>query len=286
LEAGLDFADEEIEFISHRELEQQLAAATDEVGMLASRLDARGHAGELPRVVLIGEPNVGKSSLFNALAGRSAAIVSAEAGTTRDFVSSPLLLPGGECLLVDTAGVQSAAGRTAPEDAAQSIAGQQERQAAVTVLCLDSSRPLTEWERERLAESPGTARVVVWTKCDLALRKSPTRPVGQTSVSQAIDTSSRTGTGLDELRRALADAIGQSSGEAGAVASTAGRCRESLQLAAGSLARARESVAAGSSEELVAAELRIALDGLGQVVGAVYTDDVLDRVFSRFCIGK
>jgi tRNA modification GTPase len=281
LEAGLDFADEEIEFITPRELDEQLAAAADEVALLASRMQSRGQAGELPRVVLIGEPNAGKSSLFNALVGRAAAIVSPQAGTTRDFVSCPIRLPGGECLLIDTAGVQAAGIKAVPEAAAQDLASEQERQAAATVLCLDASRPLTEWEQARLAQMPEMPRVVAWTKCDLAQR----RPIAR-SLSNALETSSRTGAGLDALQRALATALEASRGEGGAVASTAGRCRESLSEAAVALRRARELVAAGRSEELVAAELRIALDGLGQVVGAVYTDDILDRVFSRFCIGK
>jgi tRNA modification GTPase len=91
--------------------------------------------------------------------------------------------------------------------------------------------------------------------------------------------------GLDELRRALAAELEELGGDA-VVASTALRCRDSLAQAAAALERARELAAAGGGEELVAAEVRAALDGLGQVVGAVYTEDVLDRVFSRFCIGK
>jgi tRNA modification GTPase len=281
LEAGLDFADEEIEFISPRELDEQLAAAASQVAILASRMQSRGQAGELPRVVLIGEPNAGKSSLFNALVGRSAAIVSPQAGTTRDFVSCPIRLPGGECLLIDTAGMQSPGGHAVPEAAAQAMASEQERQAAATVLCLDASRPVTEWEQARLAQVPEAPRVVAWTKCDLAQRRSMPKLIGQ-----SIETSSRTLVGLEALQRAMAAALGESRGEGGAVASTASRCRESLDEAAAALRRARELVTAGRSEELVAAEVRIALDGLGQVVGAVYTDDVLDRVFSRFCIGK
>ncbi len=281
LEAGLDFADEEIEFISPQELREQLTSATEEVANITRRMELRGQAGELPRVVLVGEPNAGKSSLFNALVGRSAAIVSPQAGTTRDFVTCPIRLPDSECLLVDTAGMQMETGAALPETAAQAMAAQQSEQAAVVILCLDASRPLTEWEQVQLQSALTVPRLIVWTKCDLAARRPLTH-----LLCESIETSSRTGVGLTELSRAIAFALDRNRGEGGAVASTAARSRESLELAAASLTRSRELAASRASEELVAAELRIALDALGQVVGAVYTDDVLDRVFSRFCIGK
>jgi tRNA modification GTPase len=88
------------------------------------------------------------------------------------------------------------------------------------------------------------------------------------------------------LRRAITDALDASFAEAGVVAGTADRCRESLGLAGAALERAHAAVSADAGEELVAAEIRVALDGLGHVVGAVFTEDILDRVFSRFCIGK
>ena len=103
----------------------------------------------------------------------------------------------------------------------------------------------------------------------------------------AVPTSSVTGEGIDTLRRALRDAVlSAGARDAGMVADTAVRCRESLRLAGEGLERARQIVRRGIEEELVAAEVRVALDELGKVVGAVYTDDVLDRIFSRFCIGK
>jgi tRNA modification GTPase len=103
----------------------------------------------------------------------------------------------------------------------------------------------------------------------------------------AIATSSRTGAGLPELRAAMAAQMSAVlPPESSVVAGTAVRCRESLRCAAESLERAQEVAGRGSGEELVAAEVRVALDELGKVVGAVYTDDLLERIFSRFCIGK
>ena len=131
-----------------------------------------------------------------------------------------------------------------------------------------------------LAAEHAIERLVVWTKADLAAARDH-------AVPGAIYTSSRTGEGLAELRTLVARRMSGSRPTATfAVASTALRCRQSLESAATRLRSARQLVAERGGEELVAVELRDALDQLGQVVGAVYTDDILDRIFSRFCIGK
>jgi len=269
LEAGLDFVEEDIEFITAAQLDAQLAAAAGEVGQLAQRMHARRDTSELPRVVLVGAPNAGKSSLFNALAGKDAAIVSDVAGTTRDYVTCRLTAGGQEFLLVDTAGEAPASESASIDGLAQAAMARQQREADVTIACSDAggTRRLTPAQ---------DSTIHVWTKCD---QHSPPESAA------GIYTSSRTGVGLDLLKQAIAARLAERAADA-VVASTAVRCGESLDLAAQSLARARQLAARGGKEELVAAEVRIALDGLGHVAGAVYTDDVLDRVFGRFCIGK
>jgi tRNA modification GTPase len=271
LEAGLDFVDEDIEFISREQLCSELSAAAGEVQAVAERLQSRGEAGRLPRVVLIGRPNAGKSSLLNALAGGEAALVSPIAGTTRDFVAARVNFEGIACLLIDTAGEASDAEEPIAA-AAQLAMRQQAEQADLRVLCVDASNPGSPAASD---VNDGKMQLVVWTKCDL-----------MAAPSGKLATSSRMGQGLDELRRAIAAKLRTAVPEDSAVAGTAERCRDSLRTAADALARAREAAQAGRGEELVAAEVRAALDELGQVVGAVYTEDVLDRVFSRFCIGK
>jgi tRNA modification GTPase len=279
LEAGLDFVEEDIEFISQTDLCQQLAAAARQVAALAEQMQSRGQSREEPRIVLIGHPNAGKSSLLNALAGESAAIVSAVAGTTRDYVTRTISIEGIDCSLIDTAGVDQAA-EASIEAAAQDVARGQRQQADVVVLCLDATAPRTEWENSQLAEDRDNL-IIAWTKID---RASPS--MSKDLHGEAIATSSVTGQGLDLLKREIADRLQRQRGETHVVAGTAARCRESLQLAAEALRRAEEAAAAQAGEELVAAEVRGALDDLGRVVGAIYTDDVLDRIFSRFCIGK
>jgi tRNA modification GTPase len=278
IEAALDFADEDLEFVSRRELRRSLERIGRSVAELRERLGGSAERDGSPRVVLTGRPNVGKSSLFNALAGESAAIVSDDEGTTRDYIQRTIRIDSVELRLIDTAGLREThPSRHDAESAAQRVRAEQTRSADVELLCLDSSRPLDPWETQQV-ELPDSRRIVVWTKCD------EVRPLAE--LPRAIETSSRLGFGLDELRREIAVRLEMQSQSPRAVAGTAVRCRDTLRRAARALRRARHFVAKDLGDEFVAAEIRTALDELGRVVGVVYTDDILDRVFSRFCIGK
>ncbi|MGQ9574063.1 MAG: tRNA modification GTPase [Thermoguttaceae bacterium] len=279
LEAGFDFADEQIEFITTEQLDRQLQAAAQTVGRLLGQMASRRETANLVRVVLVGWPNTGKSSLLNALLGRTGALVSELPGTTRDYLTAELDLDGQlRCLLVDTAGIEpDGAGLADPlRRSAQQAAAEQASLAQVRLLCLECTRPLNAWEVAELArEAP--ERIVVLTKIDLPRRIELACP--------AVATSSLTGEGIGALRQRIAAAVLAAQGSEGdMVAGTAARCRESLRLAAECLQRAREVLPAG--QELVAAELRVALEELGKVVGAVCAEDILDRIFSRFCVGK
>jgi tRNA modification GTPase len=277
LEAGLDFVDEDIEFVSAAQLQDELAEAAAAVARLESQMASRGESADECRIVLVGWPNVGKSSLMNALVGEPAAIVSDVAGTTRDYLTRRTSLHGLPCVLIDTAGVETES-RGGVSDIAQTLATRQAQQAHVQLVCLDATRRLNAWERAVLEAEAPPHRIVVLTKID-GLRATD-------FASAAVETSSLTGEGMAALRRAIFDVLGTLAAEEGCVAGTALRCRESVRRAADSLAHARQAAEDQRGEELVAAEIRLALDELGQVLGAVYTDDVLERIFSRFCIGK
>jgi tRNA modification GTPase len=274
LEAGFDFADEDLPFISADELLRQLGAAAEQVDQLVKKLAFRGEAAVRVRVALVGRPSAGKSSLFNALTGRIGAIVSDEPGTTRDYLTADLDLDGVKCQLVDTAGIDDempAIAATSIEAAAQEQSHEQRRTAHVRVLCLEAA------SGDHDVQFP---QIVVQTKCD---RPDITRPAARS----VIQTSAVTGEGIAKLKEAIRAAVLQAAGlDTEVVAGTAVRCGESLRMASASLDRARRAVQSGLGEELIAAEVRVALTELGKVAGAVYTDDVLDRIFSRFCIGK
>jgi tRNA modification GTPase len=290
LEAGLDFAEEDITFIDRDELQQRIGDAEARVAVVVRQMAVRGEAVEVARVVLLGRPNAGKSSLFNALAGHAGggAIVSAHPGTTRDYLTAELDLDGVRCQLVDTAGVlrdeqetptrgrDALEGQLDVEHAAQSATDRQSRCSQVQLLCIDSTRPLDLWERGELERTDAGRRIVVLTKCDAP---------PQVDLADALRTSSTSGEGIASLEAELRRAILELRGGGDVVAATAVRCHDSLRQAGESLCRAK-AIAGAGCDELVAAEIRTALEALGQVVGAVYTDDVLDRIFSRFCIGK
>lgn len=275
VEAAFDFADEDLTFITHDELGRRLADAEGRVAALVHQMDSRAEPLEAAQVALVGRPNAGKSSLFNALLGASAALVSHGPGTTRDYLAARLDLDGVQCRLIDTAGVDARECLGDIDATAQSVAQRQRRAAQVVVLCIDATRPGDERLQAELA-TDDLRRIVVLTKCDLPHRNAD---------PGAIETSTATGFGIDALRERLRHVLLDDDHAGDVVASTAARCRESLRLARESLGRARQ-VAASGQEELAAAELRVALNELGKVVGAVYTDDVLDRIFSRFCVGK
>jgi tRNA modification GTPase len=284
LEAGLDFVDEDIEFIAAEETQRQLQEAQAVVAELIERTQTRSDVSERPRIALFGWPNVGKSSLFNALAGREEALVSPRPGATRDYLSARIDLEGLPCELIDTAGIEPDAALGIALEA-QASSSQQRSQARLLLLCLDRTRPLNAWEQARLLDQrnePPT--VIVLTKAD---QPRVLADLPAAVVAEAIEASSLTGAGLQALRRRIRELLLEASESAsGVVLNTAVRCHGSLLAAAESLQRAAELAHSAAGDELVAAELRIALDQLGQVVGAVYNDDLLDRIFSRFCIGK
>lgn len=284
LEAAFDFAEEDLAFLTAEELDARLEQALAAVKKIRAQLQARAQAGHKPRAVLVGRPNVGKSSLFNALVGMTQALVSPQPGTTRDYLTAEMDLDGLRCELVDTAGLAPWTRAARPEDdieaAAQAATRSQAQQAYVQLFCLDGTTELDAWEQAQLhASCP--QRLVVITKVDAPRRLVLDVP--------AIETSAHACIGLAELKAALRAKLVEMTTPDGlypAVASTAARSGESLRQAAEALARAQELHRRRAGEELVAAEVRLALEALGEVAGAVYTDDILHRVFSRFCVGK
>lgn len=282
LEAGLDFVEEDIEFITLTQLARRLEVIQQRSKALIDAIGQRSVDPRQFRVVLVGSPNVGKSSLLNALVARPTAIVSDQAGTTRDYVDTSLDLDGLICSVVDTAGVDAINGLDGPDQAAQGMTTKQANRADLCLICLDASRPLTDMDREIIGDYRVRENVLfVLTKVDLPLRISMPQ-LGM----PPHKTSSSTGIGLAALRDVIREKLVGDQASDLMVASTAMRCRESLRQTVDSLTRATSLVETQAGDELVSAELRVALDELGKVVGATYTDDILDRIFGRFCIGK
>jgi tRNA modification GTPase len=275
LEANLDFTEEpDVDPIGRDALISRLSEDAYRLTEFASRLDDRQRGDQRPRVVLAGPPNLGKSRLFNALVERNEAIVSPVAGTTRDYLSACCVCDGLEIELVDTAGVE------APSDPiSQQAQGHRTDQLAVADLILECI-PYDQLQASTSPLSGNAGRLLVVTKCDQASdRRSQGHP-------EAIWTSAASGAGLDRLRSAIASRLRAQRNSGHLPLGTAARCRGSVQNAESAIRSAIETVRIGLGEELVAADLRLAMDELGRVVGTVVTDDILDRIFSRFCIGK
>ena len=267
VEAALDFADEDIRFVEGDEILRRLGRAMARVMLAGKQLESRGVANETFRVVLAGRPNAGKSSLFNALCG-ARALVSDEPGTTRDYLSHKLDLDGAKVELIDSPGWRPADGEI--ERQAQELGRQQQAEADLTLVCVESGSEPDADERAALdGERPA---LLIATKCDLRQARS------------GLATSAVTGAGLSELRATLSRRARER--PAPALAPSVARCRHHVAACLEHLRRAHALVLEQDPPEILALELREALHQLGELAGAVYTDDLLDRVFSRFCIGK
>ena len=305
LEAGLDFVEEDIEFISNDQIISQLQSALEQVRTVTGQISSRGDTQSTFKVSLAGLPNAGKSSLMNALAGEQKSIVTDIRGTTTDRVTAGLQIDGIEVELSDTAGIEEVESDKPDQESSaadimatalrlqkQSIAN-----ADLVLLCVAPEEPSSQ-ERHLLDQKiawlkkNNQAVIVINTKSDLQQSSNePAAPVGgfgqMISSRRPISVSSTTGAGLSRLRFEIANlATEQSTSESSVVRSTLLRTRESLTRAEAAIADALHAGQHQIGDEIIAAEIRQALDELGQIVGTVYTDDILDLVFGRFCIGK
>ena len=286
VEARVDFAED----VGGNEVPPHVVAAIAGVErslavLLGSAAWARA-VREGVRIPIVGRPNAGKSSLFNALLGEERAIVTGVPGTTRDRVSEALEIGGVRVTLSDTAGLREGAGALEAIGIARSREALAEAAAAVWVV--DRARPLGAEDRSIAIELRGKRLVVALNKRDLPARVSAGEIEALPGAERAavVEVSAATGEGLAGLRGAIAGTLGADGARgdlAGAVANP--RHAEALERAARALARARE--AAGTLPgEIVALELREGLGALGEVTGRTVGEDLLDRIFNRFCIGK
>ncbi len=277
LEAAIDYP-EELEDDVTSALPGVLAAAEAELAALIGAGLSGRVLREGARVALIGRPNAGKSSLLNALAGAERAIVTQFAGTTRDVLEEAVSMDGIPVTLFDTAGIRAA------DDPVERIGVERARRAAeradLLLLCFDAAAPLSEEDEALLAETAGRSRLAVCCKGDLpALWEAEAlSPYG----IEAVAVSAETGEGLAALRRAIAARIAPAA-ESALV--TNARHIEALQRAAASVADAEKS-AGGTEPALVATDLREALAALGQITGREASADLIERIFSKFCVGK
>jgi tRNA modification GTPase len=276
VEATLDFPEEGLDFLAQPQVRQRLEAAGDALAHLLVEAGRGTRLREGLHVVIVGEPNTGKSSLLNALAGEDRAIVSASAGTTRDLVREALELDGVALTLVDTAGLRDSTDAVEAEGIRRAHAELARADLALAVLdARDEQVPAA-----LVAAVRGLPRVL-WLHNKADLTGLPARAEAREDGWHCW-LSVRTGNGMAALRERLREEAG-AEGEG----SFSARARHvaALEQASSALGRARDRLREGQAE-LAAEELRLAQQALGEITGVVVADDLLGRIFSEFCIGK
>lgn len=279
LEASLDFPDEGFHFVSRTET----AAEIDGIGRALRSLAEDGRAGRVIRegrtAVIVGRPNAGKSSLFNALVGASRAIVTDIPGTTRDLLTERVDLDGLAMTLVDTAGMREARDDIEAEGVRRAKGARQV--AALSLIVMDGSAPIHDEDRAMLAGA-GPAIVVI-SKSDLPPAWSPAELGVELPV---VAVSAITGAGLPALRASLVRALTDRESLRDPPAISNVRHLTLIDRAIDAAMNAAEALAAGATEELVLIDLGRARQALEEIVGRRTTDDLLAHIFSRFCLGK
>ena len=278
LEAGVDFAEDDVSVLPAEPILEGIAAVEQPLCQLLRSFEYGRVVHEGLTLAIVGPPNVGKSSLFNCLVERERAIVTATPGTTRDLVSETVAVGGIPVRLMDTAGIRAAA------DEAESIGIRKSREALadadVVLAVFDASQPFGAGERELLAQVRERRAIVVLNKQDLG---------GESGWpdEHAVRTSAITSSGIAALREEILRQVQGGAGaqpEAGFLTNL--RQQTLVQESLAGLAAARAAVAGSVPHEMLLIDLYSALRPLDEITGATTADDILNRIFSSFCIGK
>lgn len=278
LEAGIDFAEDDVPVASSEEILARLDPIRSAVARLAQSFDYGRLVHSGVTLTIVGKPNVGKSSLFNRLLEQDRAIVTDIPGTTRDLVSEVIALEGIPVKFIDTAGVR------AHGDVVEKLGIQRTFQAMadadLTLVVIDLSAPLDGQDLELLERARSQGRyLLVGNKADLPRRAEPPE--------EFVAVSALTGEGIEELRRRCLDRVapgGSFAQEEGFITNL--RHRQCLAESLEALENARRAIETGLPHEMLLLDLYAALRPIDAMTGATTADDILDRIFSTFCIGK
>ena len=276
LEAWVDFPEEGLEFSRFEDLIERLTLARDKMKRLANTFHEGKRIHEGLSLCLAGAPNVGKSSLMNALLGKERAIVSSIPGTTRDVLEEDLHLAGLSFRLMDTAGMRETSEAIEQEGIRRAQCAMKE--ADLVLLLLDASRPLQKEDFDLLQRAPQAKTLIVWNKVDLQV---PPNSI------DGIPISAKQRIGFERLKEAI-DRMVWHAGPLGKeeVAITTLRHQQALEQAMQAVEKVIEGLIHQVSAELVASDMRHALNELGTIIGTNVTEDILSSIFSQFCLGK
>ncbi len=281
VEGALDFPEEDIDVINPIAIKQQLNEYIEVINEILTRAEQGARLQQGAQAVIIGRPNVGKSSLLNQLAGRDSAIVTAAPGTTRDIVNEDILLDGMSLRIIDTAGLRKAANEAEQEGVKR--ARNAAENADILLLMVECGQKLNKEENAIADQSRKMNHVVIiYNKIDLHNIKARQKKPDKEQIK--IYLSAKTGEGIDLLLMHLSDHLGLCEYGEDVILARA-RHIESLKQAKGYFEHGLQKYSR-EHPELLAEELRLAQESLGEIVGKVGADDLLESIFSRFCIGK
>lgn len=281
IEASIDFPDEDIEIISEAKIKERLGTIRAGLSELLETADKGIIMREGISCVICGKPNVGKSSLLNALLQKERAIVTHIPGTTRDTIEEFANIEGIPFRLIDTAGI------TPTEDIVEREGVLRSREyierSHLILLVLDANSAVTDEDRVLLEDTKGRTRILAVNKIDLPRKMDLVMPADE----MTVEISARESSGIEDLKKAMSSAVfgGKIAPAEGAVVTNL-RQKETVRRTLEAVERAVKAVEERSSPEFIAVELRESIDYIGEIVGEVMTDDILDKVFSQFCIGK
>lgn len=290
LELELDFAEEDVRFADRSEVHQSLDTIMADIEDFAATYRRGKIVREGVRLVIVGKPNVGKSSLLNALLKEERAIVTEIPGTTRDVLEEQVDIRGVYFRIVDTAGVRHSQDRVEQEGVRRTM--QQIREADLILFLFDGSERFDDKDREVVAKVLALRKerengiIVAINKMDLKARLTREELAGDLESHPIVEISAKEHTGLQGLEEVLVrHALGHDFSENMVLVTTI-RQKEALKSAHASLKSALASLRQGLSSEFVALDIRTAMDSLGEIIGVVSTEDILGNIFSKFCIGK
>jgi tRNA modification GTPase len=285
LEAAIDFSEDEGAHHHPADATTQLQNVLDEIREMLSTYQEGRMIREGANAVIIGRPNVGKSSLLNRLLGENRAIVTAIPGTTRDFIEEYIDIRGIAVRLTDTAGLRNPSNIIEKEGIDR--VWEKLSTADLIIAVADGSTPLTGEDYDILEKTGYHSIVPVINKADLDHRLSDREMQAWLRDARPLWISAKTGAGIPALKEAIYERLtGEQTEQSAGVVITHIRHKTALEKTIGHLLQARESLTNAMSFEFVAFDLREALDSLGEIVGVTTSEDVLDRIFATFCIGK
>jgi tRNA modification GTPase len=282
VEALIDFPEDDVDVAVETDVLARVEPALTELNALIEGFDEGRVLRDGVSVVIAGKPNVGKSSLLNTLLKEKRAIVTSIPGTTRDVIEEVVNINGLPVKLLDTAGIRESVDEVEQEGVRLTL--ERIPKADLVLFVVDTSRPFTDEDEAILQAIGSKVRIVVRNKTDLP--QTPDFPAEL--AGEAVDISTVTGAGVPELRETITAAFMHGKAVDGRefVAVSKARHRDALLKARESLQHFVLSLEAGVNMELLPIDLRDALDAVGEVTGETTADDVLDRIFSNFCIGK